>query len=501
MFDFMDRAAALALKRAGLKNTEIAERLNMHRNSVTRILAVPITKRYRREAAPHAASPYADFIKKWLEGDVPVKRMLEIVREDEDRPYQGGKSAFYRGVKKLREQWDLDRSERWSRFEGLPGEYAQVDWGEVRQLSFKDGPKKRYFLAVRLKFSRAVFVKWTDSMKLEVLIHGLIEAFEYFGGVPWILVFDNMKTVTTGRDEKNCPIWHPAMERMAEDFGFKPEACARNRGNQKGSVESLVGWTKSNFVPERSFINDPDLRSQNCQWVYRANRQTSQAHGEVPWEVLEKEEHSLLTPLMTTSKEYPLVNLVTPDGSAYVRIQNVSYLVPIGYARRPVLLKLRPETVEFWDNEQILVRYERRYNTTNRAARVFKPELLEELFKERPRARTMVLRDYLRELHPQIASYIAELCRLNVGDEAFGPDILGLYDLYKEHGLGELAAACSLTGSEGAFGLSYVKAVLRPPLSITPTPELIKPRVPVPHQAEVDRDLGSYEQFIIGGGR
>lgn len=186
----------------------------MHRNTVARLLSEPMDKTYSREAGPNAATPYAEMIKQWLDDSVPVKRMLELAREDKENPYKGGKSAFYRGVKMLREHWNIDRAERWSRFEGVPGEYAQVNWGEVRQLPFNDGPVKRYFLAVRLKFSRAVFVKWTDSMKLEVLIRGLIEAFHFFGGVPWILVFDNMKTVTTGRDDEGRVIWHRVFKRF-----------------------------------------------------------------------------------------------------------------------------------------------------------------------------------------------------------------------------------------------------------------------------------------------
>jgi hypothetical protein len=37
------------------------------------------------------------------------------------------------------------------RFEGLPGEYLQVDWGEIRHFPFtQQQPVTRYFLACRL---------------------------------------------------------------------------------------------------------------------------------------------------------------------------------------------------------------------------------------------------------------------------------------------------------------------------------------------------------------
>lgn len=494
----MDRTAVRALKRKGLSNTQIGEQIGAHRNTVSRLLKEPATKAYERKDMPDATTPYFESIKKWLEAKVPIKRMLELVRADSVLPYDGSRSAFYFGVRQLRMELDLVRQERWSRFEGLPGEYAQVDWGEVRNLPFTHEKLKRYFLAVRLKFSRAVFVKWTTSMDLETLLRGLVESFIYFGGVPWILVFDNMKTVTSGRDDQGRPIWHPVTRRFAEDFGFKPEACSPNRGNQKGAVESLVGWTKSNFVPERSFTNDEDLDKQSGQWLTRVNREPSQAHGEVPWELLAREENHKLLPLGESAHDYPLTSFVTAGGDAYVRLKSVHYLVPIGYARRSLVLKLRTQRVEFWDGDRCVAEHERKFNNSARPLRVTKPEYLEPLFKERPRARVMVIRDFLRETHPQIGEFIANLCQLKVGDEAFGPHILALYSLYEKHGVAELAAACSLATTEMAFGHEYVQAILQPAIMM-PVAGPISSIIPLPAQGEVERSLATYEPFVRGG--
>ena len=192
------------------------------------------------------------------------------------------------------------------------------------------------------------------------------------------------------------------------------------------------------------------------------------------------------------------MDLVTPRGSGYVRLHNVDYLVPIGFAGTPVLLKLRAESVEFWDGDNLLVRYPRRHNSSKKVVRVFEPELLEELFEERPRARTMTLRDYLRERHPQIGRYIAELCRLKVGDEAFGPDIRKMYELYRANGFSEFVAACSLATSENAYGSCYLEAILNPPLE-APTVGLIHPEADLPSQNEIDREMVCYEQYALGG--
>ena len=96
------------------------------------------------------------------------------------------------------------------RFEGLPGEYLQVDWGEIRRFPFtQQASATRYFLACRLKYSRWTWVRFTSEMRQETLFRGLVDCTLALGWVPWVLVFDNMKTVTIGRDAQQQPIWHP----------------------------------------------------------------------------------------------------------------------------------------------------------------------------------------------------------------------------------------------------------------------------------------------------
>ncbi len=57
-----------------------------------------------------------------------------------------------------------------------------------------------------------------------------MRSFEYIGGVPWCCVYDNMKTVVIGRDEKGLPINHEVLP-----FIGKPSEI-------KGIVEKMEDW-------------------------------------------------------------------------------------------------------------------------------------------------------------------------------------------------------------------------------------------------------------------
>lgn len=499
MVGHMGRAEIKRLRKRGLSYSEIGEQVGLHRNTVARLLKEPAGKEYRRPDRPDAATPYVEQIKQWIKQDVPTERMLELAREDSETPYKKGRSAFFAGVARLRKDYEDARTELFTRFEGLPGEYAQVDWGEIRNFPFlQQEPATRYYLAIRLKFSRVAFVLWTDTMVLETLLRGHLKAFTAFGGVPWVSVYDNMKTVTLGRDDHNRPIWHPVFLKFAEELDFKPEACDRGCPHQKGSVENLVGWVQSNFLQERTFLNDEDLAKQTDQWLWHGNHQRrNRAHGEIPASLLSQEQ-AAFTPLEQTVDEYGLFSLVTPNREGRVWVEGTRHQVPIGYAHCPLFLRLRSSKLDFYDGDRLVASYPRPKGVGARPGMVqFEPEHLEPLLEKRPRGRVMVYRDYLVQQDPLVAAYVMGICSRHRGDACFGPHILRMFELLRIHGTASVAAACSLAAEESAYGVEYLEGLLLPAVRGTVVPALDIPGVP--SQAAVDRDLSVYEAYALGG--
>jgi transposase len=175
--------------------------------------------------------PWRPQIETWVARATPIRRMLELAREGEP-PFTGSRSAFYARVGQIRETVQRAAADAMIRFEGLPGEYLQVDWGEVRKCSFLRPDlqeQTRYFLAARLKHSRFMVVQFTKDMELETLIRGLLRVFERIGGVPWVLTFDNMKTVTTGRDVEGQPLWTPAFVKFCHRDRLSPRGLCASR--------------------------------------------------------------------------------------------------------------------------------------------------------------------------------------------------------------------------------------------------------------------------------
>jgi transposase len=260
----MERSTIYYLKQKGWTNVQIAEFTGHHRDTIARVLREDVDKHPKTRQRESQAAVYDAQIADWMEHDVPVRRMLEMARADTNHPYPGGETAFYDYVRKVRRARKHMPSNLALRFEGVPGEYLQIDWGEVRDLPFtKTGmePHTRYFFAARLKYSRYMHVSFHSDMREETLLRCLIACFTAIGGVPWAVVTDNMKTAVLGRDERHQPIWNPAYQKLAVEFRFHPDVCAPASGNQKGVVENLVKFVKGNFLPGRSFYDDTDLAS------------------------------------------------------------------------------------------------------------------------------------------------------------------------------------------------------------------------------------------------
>ena len=161
MLRYMERSTIYYLKQKGWSNVATAEAVGCHRDTVSRLLREPVDYQGESRRRVSQIAVYDTAIKGWLEENMSVRRMLELVRNDPEQPYQGSDSAFYDYVQPRRQARVLGVAEVAARFEGLPGELLQIDWGEVRQFAFLKpelNGQTRYFFAARLKYSRWMFV-------------------------------------------------------------------------------------------------------------------------------------------------------------------------------------------------------------------------------------------------------------------------------------------------------------------------------------------------------
>jgi transposase len=492
----MERSTIHLLHKRGKSQREIASELGRSRSAVARALSEPVDRQPSGRRRKSSVDAFGEQIAEWLKQGLSGVRMMELAREDPEHPYGGCGSVWRAAVR--RERLSLLHEQAVAevpiRFEGLAGEYLQVDWGEIRHFPFtQQAPVTRYFLACRLKYSRWTWVIFTDNMRQETLFRGLVACFNALGFVPWVLVFDNMKTVTTGRDDQQQPIWHRSLLQLAAEFDFHPEACWPASGNQKGSVESLVKFVKINFLAGRSFINDADLQAQCLEWQDADNTtRPSQATDVTPASRL-VEEVAKGYPLPKTAGDYGFGEPGRVSSGALVAMLGNSYSVPVEHVGAQVTVRIHRTRIVIWHDTERLAEHARAPDGAHR--RVVNPAHFAPLFGRKPRGQVMLYREALLGLGGVAQQYVSELSRRQRA--RLGPEVLAVYALYERCGAAELLAAMELAQAQGAFGAAYLGALVSAPVAEEPTPEATwLVLTDVPSQIEIDRDLSAYEAYV-----
>lgn len=131
------------------------------------------------------------------------------------------------------------------RFETEPGEQMQADFVVVRR-----GADPLYAFVATLGYSRASFVRFSNSEDAQALCGGLKEALLAFGGVPKHVLFDNPKTVVIKRDAhgEGLHSFHSDLLQLAQDYGFQIRLCRPYRARTKGKVERFNRYLRESFV-------------------------------------------------------------------------------------------------------------------------------------------------------------------------------------------------------------------------------------------------------------
>jgi transposase len=232
------------------------------------------------------------------------------------------------------------------RFEGVAGEFAQFDFGEV-SVRLVDGTRRVvHFAAYRLKYSRWIHVALVPHEWVEALVRSLLMSFEASEGVPLRVVFDNPKTVVLRREEGR-PVWNATLAQAAIDYGFTVELCTPHQPQQKGAVENLVGFVKRSFFRARRFQDrERDLPQQLAAWLVEVNTvRPSRATREIPAQRLVAEQ-ARMKPLAVAVAEYGLRFPVTVGPTAMVTHLGLRYAVPAAACGLPATLWLYPDRVK-----------------------------------------------------------------------------------------------------------------------------------------------------------
>lgn len=330
----------LEVLRGETSKRSILRRENIHWETLKKILQYPEPPGYRSKKSRHKPKlgPFLERIAQIIEDDKAVskkqrhtsKRIYERLKAE---GYPGGSTQVKEAVREIKRV----NQEVFMPLVHRPGE-AQVDFGfAVAKIA---GVLRKFaFFVMVLPHSDAFFVMAFERECTETYWEGHMRSFEFFGGVPNRISYDNSKVLVSkvlGGCERK---FTDGFLKLQSQYLFREHFCRVRRANEKGVVEGVVKYARLNFlvpVPQVSGLEELNLNlAEACREdLKRRLRGKSGTKAQ-----LLTEDRAAFLPLPAGGFD-PCRKVPTRANSlSLVRFDDNDYSVPVAYAHREILVK------------------------------------------------------------------------------------------------------------------------------------------------------------------
>jgi transposase len=469
--------------RLGLSIEQTAQVLGLHRQTVSKWSR---RERYAQRANPPRGSqldPYKGQIVRWLEAhDLSAQQIFQRLREV---GYQGGKTIVNSYVRRVRPP----KQKAYLKLVFTKGECAQVDWGVYGSVAVGNTRRRLSFFVMVQCYSRQMYVEFTVAQTMEHFLGCHERAFAALG-VPEKVMVDNLKSAVLRRLTGVAPVFNPRYLDYARHHHFKIVPCNVAAGNERGRVESGVGYVKKNFLKGTDFTDFSAVNPAAQLWLNEIANVRD--HGEThrrPVDLFAEERESLRRP---NPNPYDLGRVLNVRASSQFRIalDTNRYSVPARYANQRVIVKAYPERVCIYAQDQLIARHVRCYD---RHLDREDPDHPKALLEQRQNAREQRVMPRFLAISPKAQTYYEGLEARRFNARGHVRKIIALAEIYGDaacHRAIEDAIVFNAFSSEYIAHLLESRARLKSPaaspLSLTRRADLLDIELPEP-------DLSIYE--------
>jgi len=434
-----------------LSITQIAAALAIERSTVRKWLGRAKYERRRGAIKPRGGKldTYKGVVVRLL-NTYPYSA-VQLFQRLREQGYAGGYSILKDYVRAVRPP----RSPAYLTLHFAPGQCAQVDWGSAGSVRVGNTRRRLSFFAMVLCHSRQLYVEFTLSQGQEHWHACHQHAFESFGGlVPAEIMVDNCKTAVLAHPVGGPVVLNPKYAEFAAHNGFTIKPCAPRRANEKGRVESAIGYIRKNFLAGREITDFATLNPAVRDWLetianVREHGETKRAPGE-----MFAEEKAKLRPAPAQPFDAALVTPIGVSARCRVVVETNRYSVPPGYASKPLTLKLYADRLRLYAGEGLVTEHLRSYE---RHLDIEHPDHVAVLLHERHQARQQQLLLRFLALSPQAGLYHEQLAERRLNCRHHVQKIVALSEIYPAE---LVARALEDAHQLGAYSCEYITNLL-----------------------------------------
>lgn len=430
-----------------LNAAQIARELGMAPRTVRMWLGQPYRPR-KTARRTSRLDPFKGRIMGWLQQHpYSAVQILELLREE---GFDGGSTIVRDYIQQVRPR----RNEAYLTLSFAPGECAQVDWGSWDMIEVGNTRRRLSFFVMVLGYSRMMYVEFTLGQSQEHFLACHRHAFEFFGGVPEKIMCDNCKTAVLSHPRGVVPIFNAHYLDFATHYGFTIKACNAGKGNEKGIVESAVGYVKHNFLRGRPLNEFASLNPAARIWMDQtANVRIHGRTRQRPVDLFLAEKPAM-KPLPANAYDCALIKSALVNSQFRVRLDSNRYSVPDKYAGQKLLLKLYPDRLSLYDGQTLVAEHLRSYE---RDLDIENPEHAKPVLERKRRANEQQIFKRFLGLSPRAEEYYRQLAERKLSWRTHLRKIMALAEVY---GTDKVALAMDDALEYQAFSSEYIANIL-----------------------------------------
>ncbi len=240
--------------------------------------------------------------------------------------------------------------------ETKPGQYAQADFGRLGKIWDEESKRSRFVWAfvITLAFSRHMSVFITFNLDTRAVIEGCEHAWEQFGGISAIVIFDNLSPVVDKADRFSPRINKTFMEyAQHRDFIIDPTNSGHARG--KPIIENGIGYVKSNFYAGENFISKEDCQERAVNWC--TNIAALRIHGTTrkrPIDLFSDTERAALSPYEANRYDTPYEANPKVHIDHHISFRKALYSLPTKYIGKKVYVRGDSALVKIYYKDELI---------------------------------------------------------------------------------------------------------------------------------------------------
>lgn len=470
----------------------IAQQLGLHHDVVDRVLKGEVRLKPER---PSKVDAYLPFILQTLARypKLPASRLYDMCRE---RGYRGGADHFRHMIARHRPR---PAAEAYQRLRTFPGEQGQVDWAHFGKVKIGRAERALSAFLMVLSYSRQIFLRFFLGQQIENFLRGHEAAFAAFGGVPRVLLYDNLKTAVIGRRDIAFNL-NGLTVAFARHYLFEIQPVAVYRGNEKGRVERAIRFVRTSFWPARVWRSLDELNAQADEWCRgrAAERRWPQDTTRTVADAF-AEEQPQLRPLPDNPFATEERCAVKIGKTPYARFDGNDYSVPHDLVRRTLEVRATLDLVRVLHQGAVVAEHARSFD---RGCLIEDPQHIDRLRKLKSEVRRHRAIDRLAQAAPSSQRLFVQLAERG---ENLGRMTQLLLDLLDQHGGMRLEQAIREGLAAGVLHYHALRSILerdqrdrgQPPAVIVDLPD--DPRVR--ELAVSPHDLATYDRLLGDAGQ